>query len=482
MSPADRPADDFLPPSFRPVADDEEGHPRPPLNPDGRSAEEGARRARKRMAAREERRDRRPRAVGWRSRDVIRSAALVVALWAGLQLLWRAYPLLLATFLGILFGLAVTSAVDRLERLRVPRFAGAALVVFGALGLIGGLFALSAPLLAKQSQELRVRLPQAIDKIDAWIARQQGGVIGSLMTEGAAPPDGGGGAATGEQATGRDAGASRAAPPDAGRRSPVAAPGDGPSSARGAEGTRRAQGAPPAGERITVRGILSSGFGNTRKMLFPFITSAAAAIAGVLYVIFLAVYTAAEPDLYQNGMMHLVPQRSRRKAADVLTAVAAQLRRWLTTQLIAMIVIAVVSTGVLLALGVPGAVPLGLLAGLLEFIPTFGPILSAIPAILMGFVDSPQKALSVALAYMVIQFLEENILIPMLMKRGVDLPPALTIMAQALMALVFGFLGLLVAVPLLAAIVVGVKLLYVEGVVKDPMPDARRLVKSDATG
>ncbi len=85
----------------------------------------------------------------------------------------------------------------------------------------------------------------------------------------------------------------------------------------------------------------------------------------------------------------------------------------------------------------------------------------------MGFVVSPEKALYVALAYMGIQFLENNFLIPMLMRGGVNLPPALTIMSQAVMTLGFGFLGLMVAVPMLAAVMVPIKMLYVEDVVGD---------------
>jgi Predicted permease len=112
-----------------------------------------------------------------------------------------------------------------------------------------------------------------------------------------------------------------------------------------------------------------------------------------------------------------------------------------------------------MALKVRAAVPLGILAGLLEFVPNLGPVLSALPAIAMGFVDSPQKALAVAIAYVGIQFIENHLLIPILMKQGLNLPPALTIVMQSLMALVFGVLGLLVAVPLLAAIVIAVQIL-----------------------
>ena len=87
-----------------------------------------------------------------------------------------------------------------------------------------------------------------------------------------------------------------------------------------------------------------------------------------------------------------------------------------------------------------------------EFIPIVGSIFAAIPAIAMAFIDSPHKALWVAVGYILIQFVENHVLVPVLMKRGVDLPPAMTLGIQALMSVLFGFLGLLVAVPLLAVI------------------------------
>jgi predicted PurR-regulated permease PerM len=182
-------------------------------------------------------------------------------------------------------------------------------------------------------------------------------------------------------------------------------------------------------------------------------------LAGIVLVIFLAIYLAIDPSTYRRGLLHLVPLRARAKADEILGAIAVTLRKWLVTQLIAMIVIGAVSTIVLMALKVRAAVPLGILAGLLEFVPTVGPIISAIPAIAMGFVDSPEKALAVAIAYVGIQFLENHLLIPILMKEGVNVPPALTIVMQALMAIVFGILGLLVAVPLLATIMIAARIL-----------------------
>ena len=178
----------------------------------------------------------------------------------------------------------------------------------------------------------------------------------------------------------------------------------------------------------------------------------------------------------RSPVLALLPPRRRELASQVMHRIAQVLRKWLVTQLIAMAVIGSVSTIALLILRVKAAFALGLLAGLFEFIPTVGPILSAVPAVAMGFLDSPEKALLVAVVYIGIQFLENHILIPLLMKGGMDLPPALTVITQALLALVFGFLGLMVAVPMLATILVVVQMLYVD---EPPGPPAARTQRHD---
>jgi predicted PurR-regulated permease PerM len=222
--------------------------------------------------------------------------------------------------------------------------------------------------------------------------------------------------------------------------------------------TSRAQaaGAPQLNQRIQEK------LSGATRYLFPFLTHTVEALGGILIVVFLSIYLATDPQLYRRGVLALIPDRRRSQAALVMDRVGQVLRKWLVTQLIAMLVIGAVSTIVLLILGVKAAFALGVLAGLFEFIPTVGPLLSAIPAVAMGFLDSPEKAAMVAAAYWGIQFLENHILIPLLMKGGMDLPPALTVVTQALLALVFGFLGLMVAVPMLATVMVMVQVLYVE--------------------
>jgi predicted PurR-regulated permease PerM len=388
------------------------------------------------------------RKVGWRSRDVVRTAGLVLAMYLALRLLWFANALFLVTFLGILFAIAVSAGADRLERLRIPRGAGAAIIVLSFFGLLIGFGAWLAPTLRSQGAELRQKLPEAVDRVEEWLNKRQSGMFGILLGGSDAVARPGGATTGGDTSAAQGAQGAAPAPGTAGQPVPAAAGGD--------TAAPQAQGAPQLQQRIQEK------LSGATRYLFPFLTHTVEALGGILIVVFLSIYLAADPQLYRRGVLALIPHRRRAQAAIVMDRVAEVLRRWLVTQLIAMLVIGGVTTIVLLILGVKAAFALGVLAGLFEFIPTVGPLLSAIPGVAMGFLDSPEEAAMVAVAYWGIQFLENHILIPLLMKGGMDLPPALTVITQALLALVFGFLGLMVAVPLLATVMVMVQVLYVE--------------------
>jgi predicted PurR-regulated permease PerM len=384
-------------------------------------------------------RNRRKRVAGWQSRDVVRASALVLGLYFGAQLFWLAHPLFLITFLGVLFGLAVASGVDRLQRWHIPRGVGAALIVLTFIGALVAFGASVAPVLRSQGSELRVKIPEAIDRLDHWITAK----LGTLACIGERPAP----------LAGKPAPDSVVMPTAAGDSTHVAAV-----SATHPDST------------VSLRDRLSEQAGHLTKYLFSVITSTMAVVAGLMLMIFMSIYIASDPGLYHRGLMAMFPHRHRQRVGEVLSAVATVLRKWLVTQLIAMATIGAVTTVALLVLRVKAAFALGVIAGLLEFVPTIGPILSSLPAIAMGFLDSPEKAITVALAYVGIQFLENHILIPLLMKGGIDLPPVLTIIAQALMAILFGFLGLMCAVPILAAVTVAVRMLYVEAVIGQPVP------------
>jgi len=208
-----------------------------------------------------------------------------------------------------------------------------------------------------------------------------------------------------------------------------------------------------------IKKRITEGMGGASRYLFSFVSNTLAVVTAFVLMVFLAMYIGAEPEVYRGWLLSVVPATSRAQVRLVLAEIAKVLRKWLVTQMIAMVVIGVVSMIVLLILGVKAPFALAFIAGLFEFIPTVGPVLSAVPAILMAFVDSPEKALAVLVAYWGIQFVENNLLIPYLMRGEMDLPPAITLVAQALMTLVFGFVGLMVAVPLTATVLVPLRMM-----------------------
>lgn len=381
-----------------------------------------------------------PEGRGWRTGDFARAAITVLVVWFGLQLLWSVRSFAILVFLATLFGIAVARGVDHLERYRIRRGIASALIVLGTLGAIGGVLALSAPTLLEQGRELQREFPAAVAKVQTWIDSRKGGLVGSLISSAAGTTAADsirpGGAAT-----------------------PAATPAAAPSAATAAPVRADSTTAAVVSPAEAIKRRLSEWLGTASKYLFSFVSNTLAAFASFVLLIFLAMYIGAEPDVYRGWMLSVVPAASRANTRIVFDGISAVLRKWLVTQLVAMVVIGTVSFVVLLLLDVKAAFALGFIAGLLEFIPTVGPVLSAVPAVLMGFVDSPEKALAVAVAYWGIQFLENNLLIPFLMRGEMDLPPAITLIAQTLMTLVFGFLGLMVAVPLTAAVLVPLRMM-----------------------
>lgn len=375
------------------------------------------------------------------SGTALRVAAIVLGLLIALQFLWIARALFIVTFLGVLLGLAVARAVDLLEKAHIKRGIAAPLVVLVVLGLFAGLGALTAPMIRDQTRELMKELPKSAQEIDRWLSRTP---AKALLA---------GGGTTGAQAQPQQK------PPQ---------PAD--SKAAEAEAPKNAPASPQA-SGAGSKGGLTSQLGRelrgATKFLFPILSSTFAALGGAIIVIFIAMYIGASPGLYRDGILHLVPKAKRPRAREVLSTLSDTLRQWLIARLLAMLAIGTITGAGLALLGVKGAVALGVLAGLLEFVPFFGPFVSAVPAIGIALVDSPSKALSVALLYLVVQQLEGNVVTPLLLKRRLDIPPVLTVVAVAALGVVFGVLGMLIAEPLLAATLVVTKMLYVEDVVGD---------------
>lgn len=192
------------------------------------------------------------------------------------------------------------------------------------------------------------------------------------------------------------------------------------------------------------------------------VAALAGATGNLLLIIFLGIYFASDPVLYRDGFLRLMPVPRRPAVKRALDDTGIALRKWLVAQAIAMVVVGTL-TGVSLAvMGVPLALLLGVVAGLLEFIPVIGPILSAIPGILLAFAAGPQVALYATVVYVAVQQIESNVLTPLVQRWAVKLPPVIGLVAIVVCGLLFGVLGVIFAMPIAVVVMVLVKDLYVE--------------------
>ncbi|MCO6390195.1 AI-2E family transporter [Aliihoeflea aestuarii] len=205
--------------------------------------------------------------------------------------------------------------------------------------------------------------------------------------------------------------------------------------------------------------------------LFGQVRAAFATTFGVIgnigVILIIGVFLAAQPQLYRDGAVKLVSVESRPRFGEVMDEVGVTLRFWLMGQFVTMGIIGLVVYAALAVVGMPGAILLGLTAGVLNFIPVLGPILAGIPIVLVAM-SQDWWVVGYALAvYCVVQFLEGNVLTPLIQGKAVSLPPAVIMASLVIMGLLFGFVGIILATPFAAVMMVLVKRLYIEDVLGD---------------
>ncbi len=193
-----------------------------------------------------------------------------------------------------------------------------------------------------------------------------------------------------------------------------------------------------------------------------FFSTAFDVVANILIVLMTAVYFAFSPKLYNEGIVKLVPQNKEKRAREILATMEKTLRGFLLGISGSMTINGFLTFLGLWFLGVPFAIPLGIIAGLMSFIPNIGPLIASVPAILIALSQSPAQALYIIILYLAVQNLDGFLISPLIQQRAVSVPPVLVIASQLLLAVMFGFLGLLLAVPLVAVVFVAVKMIYVE--------------------
>ncbi|MBA3446600.1 MAG: AI-2E family transporter [Pseudaminobacter sp.] len=212
-------------------------------------------------------------------------------------------------------------------------------------------------------------------------------------------------------------------------------------------------------DRITPEGMMSSG---GRTAATSAVTSTFGALGNFVIILFIGLYGALDPGLYRRGAKMLLAPSMRPRAEEVMAAVGDTLRNWLTAQLMAMTMVGVLTALGLWLAGVPLHFALGLIAGLLGFIPNIGPIIAAAPALLLAFPEGMNTVLIVLAIYAAVQALEGYVVTPLIQQEKVSLPPVVIIVAQLLFGVLFGILGLALATPIAALAMTLVREVYVE--------------------
>ena len=196
-------------------------------------------------------------------------------------------------------------------------------------------------------------------------------------------------------------------------------------------------------------------------------TKTLSALGSIGLMAVVGVFLAADPDLYRLGFVRLIPVGYRERINGAMLASGQALVQWLMGQGISMVFVGI-STGLgLMLVGAQMPFTLGLIAGIVAFIPFFGPIASGMLAVLLSFMQGPTQALYVAGVCIFIQQIEGNFLMPFIQKWAVQMPPVLGITAAVIFGLLFGLSGIILATPLMVIVIVLIRKLYIEGVLEN---------------
>lgn len=333
-----------------------------------------------------------------RPTTVFGAAALAVLAWASLLALARAAPILALSFLAALFGSLLSLAIRRISP-PLPRALATLLVLGMALGIVAAAGWLALPTVIAQGRELLAQLPSILDAALA--------ALRSLFA----------GRGLGEE---------------------------------------------PSALAAELRSDLAHRLASALGSAVPFASAALATVFGSFATITVAGFLAYRPDIYVDGFLRLVPPRHRPSFAVFVSRLGALVQRWILGALISMTAVGVLTAAGLWLLGIGPWFALAAFTFFAEFVPYLGPVISGVAAGTVALAKSPELALWVALLYVAVQQLESNLITPLVMKRVVRLQPALLLVWQLVLGVLFGLPGVIVATPLLACVQLAVQHFYLE--------------------
>lgn len=328
----------------------------------------------------------------------------LLALIISLYILWQIRNVLLLIFAAVVFATALNRIVRWLQHLGMKRNIATPFTVLSLLIILSGFLAIVTPIFVEQFQQLVNLTPEVSNRLRSWLAQAQ-----TLF------PD---------------------------QFSNINNLND---------------------LLLRLQYFITSRFDN----LYTLFSDISSAVLSILFVLALIVMLLVNPTPYRQGFIFLFPSFYRQRVDEILSKCETVLVGWIVGTLIDMAAIAVVSFIGLWLLGVPLALVNAILAGLLEFIPNIGPVLSVVPPAAVALLDTPWKSIAVVVLYILIQQFEAYLLVPYVMKNTASMLPAITLSAVVIFGTFFGFLGVFLAMPL----VIVSKIWLWELVVKDIMND-----------
>lgn len=199
-------------------------------------------------------------------------------------------------------------------------------------------------------------------------------------------------------------------------------------------------------------------------------SSVIAGLGGILIIFVVTLFFASSPSMYTTGFYALLPKDKETQGRLLIDRLGTALRWWLIGRLLSLTIVGVLTGIGLWAIGMPLPWVLGLIAGLLSFVPNIGPVLAAIPGLLLAMSQGPSMVLWAAGIYAGVQAIESYLLTPLIQKYVVSVPPALLLIVQLALAIVAGIWGLIVATPLLVVVIVTIQTLYIEERLQKKVP------------
>lgn len=339
-------------------------------------------------------------------------------LWA----VWQLRDVLLLTFLAVLVAIALQAPVQRLERMGLSRGLSALVTMVGVLTVVVLLVVLIVPIFVEEARNLVDELPDALDEARVEYDRQQ-------------------------------------------ERHPWLPVVDWEQTTEG-----------------DVPDFVVEQVGNLPRNIFPFLSGLGAVFANLIFIVFVSLFFITDPTNYMEGLLRHVPNGYRPRALEIFIELGGTLQRWFIGQLISMVLSGTMITFVMGALiCLPNPVALGVITGVAEFVPYFGAFLSVIPGLLIALAEDPALVPWVLMGYLLTQQVQSNLIMPQIMKRQVSMPAAMVLITQVSAAALFGFLGLLMAVPLAVVVMVLVREIYVVDLLNTRHARIQTQIRPDGT-